>query len=184
MSTLVYREQRATQQYPRIFLLIRDVRDVFFGRASRAPVFSIFTSRFPADHRIKNEKLTRGPGEGVSPTPERRVWWPHASIYWLQARYVCPGRAAAAAAAVELVLWRWHRAHSSQQAANTNTNIYRRTPHGCRHSPAPTFAGTHAPARAGQYFDLSDSVLDKKFKPLPHNTLYTLVECNAMPSDR
>ena len=34
----------------------------------------------------------------------------------------------------------------------------------------PAFAGTHAPGRAGQHCDLFESILDREYKPLPHNT--------------
>ena len=39
-------------------------------------------------------------------------------------------------------------------------------------------AGTHAPGRAGQHFDLFDSI------PLPHNIWFTRAECKVMPRDR
>ena len=42
----------------------------------------------------------------------------------------------------------------------------------------PAFAGAHAPGRAGQHFDLFDSI------PLPHTTSVYAVGCEVMPRDR
>ena len=86
------------------------------GSVLHAPVFSLFTySRFPADHRIKNVKLTRGRGR-TFPQLQKDIHGGLTSAYKLQAAYVCLGADAAAAV---LVLAHKHAAASGQQHKNT-----------------------------------------------------------------
>ena len=64
--------------------------------------------------------------------------------------------------------------HATEQGCDTHTvtwakkedTVCTRAPHGCRHMP---YAGTHASGRAGQHFELFDSILGRVKKVTTHN---------------
>ena len=83
-----------------------------FGRVSRAPIFWLFTSRFPADYRMKNEMLARGPGENVSPAKARKTSMVVRCFYLLAAGCLMP----TLAAPLLLLCW-WCSGAGTQYAA-------------------------------------------------------------------